>query len=270
MVTYRPMLVDTHAHLTSDRFLGKVPELLHRCDSAGVSRVVSIGCDLPDSRAALALAKEHGAISAAVGIHPCYVDEPVPEGWIDELRELSAEPEVVAIGEIGLDYYHAPPEPFTVDSWRQQQADFFRAQLDLAREVALPVVIHQRESGDDTLDILEAYPEVLAVLHCFTGTLAQAERALAMGHYLSFTGVVTYKKAEEVRKVAAMVPEDRFMVETDAPYLAPVPFRGKSNEPAYVVHTAKQVAETRGISEEECARLSSENAMRFFRGLELP
>lgn len=263
------MLIDTHAHLTSNRFKGKIDELLFRAEQAGVNQVITIGCDLEDSKAAIELAQSHSLqIASTVGIHPCYVNEVTNPTWIDELKQLASSNPVAAIGEIGLDYYHSPPEGFDEKSWRAKQAEVFRAQLELATNLELPTVIHQRESGDDVLAILKDFPAVKAVLHCFTGTQAQADQALEMGHYLSFTGVVTYPKAPEVRELAAMVPADRFMVETDSPYLAPVPFRGKTNEPSYVRHTAKTIASERKISAEECANLSTTNARAFFKNLQ--
>lgn len=259
------MLVDTHAHLTSRRFQGHLDDILARSRAEGVKHIVTIGCDLDDSEQVVGLIEAHEMVSGAIGVHPCYVHEVTEPDWIDRLKKLAQSHPVAAIGEIGLDYYHAPPEGFTEESWRARQAEYFEAQLQLSVELALPVVIHQRESGDDVLAILKNFPKSLAVLHCFTGTQAQAELALELGHYLSFTGVVTYPKAPDVRELAAFVPEDRFMVETDSPYLAPVPFRGKSNEPAYVVHTARQIAEVRGIEPEECASLTTQNAARFFK-----
>lgn len=262
------MLIDTHAHLTSDRFADCLDEILARSVEGGVCRVVSIACDLDDSRAVASLAGERSEVLSVLGIHPCYVEGVRgEEDWV-ALGELIDSAPVAGIGETGLDYYHEPPEGFDQIAWRRLQAECFERQLDMARERSLPVVIHQRESGDDVLDILDNYREVRAVLHCFTGTIAQAERALEMGHYLSFTGVVTYPKAEDVREVAAMVPSDRFMVETDCPYLSPVPHRGKTNQPAYVTHTAARIAEVRQISLEEVSNLTTENACRFFNELQ--
>lgn len=261
------MLIDTHAHLTAKRFRGKLEELIFRADQAGVKQIISIGCDLEDSREVLKLCEQYSQVAGTVGVHPCYVHEVTELDWCEQLHELAAPNPVAAIGEIGLDYYHNPPEGFDESSWRARQKTFFEAQLSLAEELELPVVIHQRESGDDVLAILKNFPKVCAVLHCFTGSPAQAETALEMGHYLSFTGVVTYPKAPEVRELTQIVPEDRFMVETDSPYLAPVPFRGKTNEPAYVKFTSETIAAERGIESEQCAALSTENAFRFFKHL---
>ncbi|MDF1752488.1 MAG: TatD family hydrolase [Verrucomicrobiales bacterium] len=261
------MLIDTHAHLTSDRFRDRVPEIVAQADAAGIGHIITIGCDLVDSGQAVELASKFPNVTATVGIHPCYVDEIKESDWAMKLRNLVEENEVSGIGEIGLDYYHAPPGSYSESEWRSLQADFFKKQLVLAEELGFPVVIHQRESGDDVLSILQDFPKVQAVLHCFTGTLQQAESALEMGHSLSFTGVVTYPKAPEVREIAAMVPEDRIMVETDSPYLAPVPYRGKSNEPGYVVHTAAKIAEVRGMDADQFAAITTRNAQNFFKHL---
>ena len=257
-------LTDTHAHLASTRFSGEIGAVLARSREAGVGRIVSISCDLEDVRANLALASVHPGVFATAGIHPSYVHEPGPEGWRESLRALAGRPEIVAIGEIGLDYHHPPEDGSDVAVWRGLQESIFEEMLQLARDLRLPAVIHSRESTPAVLDVLARFPEVTAVLHCFTGSPAEAERALAAGHFLSFTGVITYPKADDVRATAAVVPLDRLMIETDAPYLAPVPFRGKTCEPGMVRHTCQRLAEIHGLSPEEMARVTSENAARFF------
>ncbi|MDF1812236.1 MAG: TatD family hydrolase [Verrucomicrobiales bacterium] len=261
------MLIDTHAHLTSDRFKNHTDEVIQRARDCGVEKIVSIACDLADSKDVVDLASRYDNVYPTVGIHPCYVHEVEEESWLEQIKELAEQNSVAAIGEVGLDFYHDPPIGFSESEWRSRQSDYFVKQISLANELDLPLVIHQRESGDEVLEILNDFPGTKAVLHCFTGTRAQAEKALSMGLYLSFTGVVTYPKAPEVREMAAFVPEDRFMVETDSPYLSPVPFRGKSNEPAFVTHTAKKIADVRNISEQECAEISTENAHNFFHNL---
>ena len=261
------MLIDTHAHLTSARFSGQVGEIIQRADEAGVKKIITIACDLPDSEKVIKLAAAHDCVFPTVGIHPCYVHEIEPSDWLDILRELAGTNPVAAIGEIGLDYFHEPPEGYSVPEWREKQAEVFEKQLILATELDLPVVIHTRKSGDDVISILKRHPEVRAVLHCFSGSMEQAEEALKLGHYLSFTGVVTYPKAPKVQAVATNVPEDRFMVETDSPYLTPVPFRGKSNESAYVSYIASKIAQLRGITDQECARITTQNAHRFFQNI---
>jgi TatD DNase family protein len=257
-------LTDTHAHLASARFAGEVPGLLARSREAGVGRIVSISCDLDDVEANLALAAAHAGVFATAGIHPCYVHEPGPADWRERLRQLAARPEIVAIGEIGLDYYHPPEDGSETVAWRRLQESVFEEMLQLAQDLHLPAVIHSRESTPAVLDVLARFPAVRAVLHCFTGTPAEAEEALAAGHFLSFTGVITYPKADDVRATAAVVPLDRVMIETDAPYLAPVPFRGKTCEPGMVRHTCQRLAEIHGLSTEEMTVATSRNAEAFF------
>lgn len=257
-------LTDTHAHLASARFQGEIEGVLARSREAGVRRIISISCDLEDVTANLALASTHPGVFATAGIHPCYVHEPGPEGWRDSLRALADRPEIVAIGEIGLDYYHPPEDGSEVKVWRGMQESIFEEMLQLAQDLKLPAVIHSRESTPAVLAVLGRFPEVKAVLHCFTGSPEEAEKALAAGHFLSFTGVITYPKADDVRATAAVVPLDRLMIETDAPYLAPVPFRGKSCEPGMVRHTCQRLAEVHGLSPDEMAQVTSANAERFF------
>lgn len=257
-------LTDTHAHLASARFAGEIPGILERSGAGGVGRIVSISCDVDDAETNLSLAAAHPGVFATVGIHPCYVHEPGPEGWRERLRAQASAKGVVAIGEIGLDFYHPPQDGSDVAAWRRLQEALFEEMLQLALDHKLPAVVHQRESTAATLAVLERFPGVTAVLHCFTGTSSEAERALAGGHFLSFTGVLTYPKADDVRETAVRVPLDRVMVETDAPYLAPVPFRGKSCEPAMVQYTARRLGELHGLSPAEIAGITSRNAERFF------
>ncbi len=261
----KAFFTDTHAHLASSRFVGCLPELLTRASEAGIGRIVSISCDLEDVESNLAIAASGPGIFTTAGIHPCYVHEPGPEGWGERLRVLARAPEIVAIGEIGLDFYHPPQDGTSEAAWRGRQHRVFEEMLQLATDLDLPAVIHQRESFAPTLDVLQAFPKVRAVLHCFTGGPAEAERALAAGHFLSFTGVLTYPKSEEVRAAAAIAPVDRIFVETDAPYLAPVPFRGKTCEPSMVAYTARRLGELHGLGPDEIAKLTSENAEKFFR-----
>lgn len=257
-------LTDTHAHLATARFAGEVPGILARSREAGVGRIVSISCDLDDVEANLDLAAAYAGVFATAGIHPCYVHEPGPVDWRERLRRLSERPKIVAIGEIGLDFYHPPEDGSETAAWRRLQESIFEEMLQLAQDLHLPAVIHSRESTPAVLDVLARFPAVRAVLHCFTGTPAEAEEALAAGHFLSFTGVITYPKADDVRATAAVVPLDRLMIETDAPYLAPVPFRGKSCEPAMVRHTCQRLAEIHGLSTEEMTVATSRNAETFF------
>lgn len=262
-------LTDTHAHLASSRFDGQMDDMLVRAKERSIERIISISCDIDDCEANLALSRQYPGVFPTVGIHPTYIHELLNNNWFEQVSTLAASPEVVSIGEIGLDYYHPPQDGSEVSVWRRRQREVFEKLLQLALERSLPVVVHQRESNADVMAVLKNFPRVRAVLHCFTGSPQEAAAALEMGHYLSFTGVVTYKNAENVRATAAMVPPDRIMVETDAPFLAPVPFRGKQCEPFMVEHTARALSEIRGVVFEEFARLTSQNATAFF-GLERP
>lgn len=258
-------LIDTHAHLNSSRFGGNVTELLEKARDSNVGRILSIACDIEDSMANLALAETSDEVVPTVGVHPLYVHDVEPDEWLTSLRSLAGRPEVAAIGEIGLDYFHPPRDGSSENVWRNTQRNIFEAQLQLALELDLPVVIHQRESADDVMTVLRNFPGIRAVLHCFNGTHQQAEMALEEGFYLSFTGILTFPSAGDVREVAAAAPLDRIMVETDSPYLAPVPFRGKQCEPHMVAHTARQLGELHQLSLPDITRITTENAYRFFR-----
>jgi len=257
-------LVDTHAHLASSKLQPDLDAILERSQSAGLARIVSIACDLEDSKTNLELAEAHPMVAPTVGIHPLYVHEIDSPDWESELRELASRTGIAAVGEIGLDYFHPPGDGSSEGDWRKLQREIFERQLQLALDLDLPVVIHQRESAEDVTAVLRQFPGTRAVLHCFTGTMAEAETALELGHSLSFTGILTFANASQVQEVAARVPLDRIMVETDSPYLAPVPYRGKRCEPAYVRHTAEKLALLRGLDFAELARATSENASRFF------
>jgi len=281
-------LIETHAHLDYPDFEADLEAVISRATEAGVTRIISIGTGLESSRRAVALAERFPNIYAVVGIHPTNV---VDEGldFLPALRELAFHPKVVAIGEIGIDYHHIPEKiqsskVSSVDSallaqsgsdqerliaeraWKAAQADAFRMQLDLAVELGLNVVIHQRSSWSDTLEVLCDYTgKVRGVFHCFGGTLEEAAEVASLGHLVSFTGIITFKNAEQVRLTAAAVPADGYMVETDCPYLAPVPHRGKRAEPAHTRLVAEKVAEARGISLEEVAAATTATAESFFR-----
>lgn len=251
---------DSHAHLDFADFDGEVDAVLRRARDAGVAGVIAVGSGrgLESRAAAVALAGRHADIWATVGIHPHDADL-ADDAAVAELRGLAARPRVVAIGEIGLDYhYDRSPRP------RQREA--FAAQLRLARELRLPVVIHTREADDDTLAILrgEGVPWG-GVLHCFSGDERLARAGLDLGLCISFSGILTFPKADRLRAVARdVVPLDRTLVETDSPYLAPVPFRGRRCEPAYVVQTARKLAEIHGATPEATARITTANARRLF------
>ncbi len=280
------MIIDTHAHLDYPDFEHDLPAVLEAARQAGVDRVITIGTGLESSRRAVALAERFENVFAVVGLHPTYVAEET-SGWLEGIRALAAHPKVAAIGETGLDYHHLPSENLAsspaisalqaemasdteaaiVDgAYKAAQAEAFTAQLDLAAEFGLNVVIHQRDAWDDTLDLLHPYTGKLrGVFHCFGNTPAQALDLVALGHLVSFTGIVTFKNAALVRETVAAIPLDAFMVETDCPYLAPVPHRGKRCEPAHTRLVAEQIAATRGIALEEVAAATTRTAEGFFR-----
>jgi TatD DNase family protein len=250
-------MIDTHCHLTDPRLSEQLDDVIERARGAGVARMITVGTDLEDDRAAIALCRGREDVRCVVGIHPNYTQDATLAD-VQVLRELQKDGSVVALGEMGLDYFHRFAD-------RGHQARLFEAQLGLATEVGRPVVIHSREAIDDTLAIMRGFPGVRAVFHCFTGTVEEAERILAAGYWISFTGPVTYKKNDALREVVRQMPIDRLMVETDAPYLSPEPKRSqKTNEPALVMYTAAKVAEVRGIVLDELDRVTTENAVRFF------
>lgn len=261
------MFFDTHTHLGSRQFDGDLQEVLTRARAAGVSQMLAPATDLENARKLLKIAESEPDVRVAAGIHPCDVDSVSGTGWISELRELAQHERVAAIGEIGLDYFHVPPEGFDLPKWKAHQATCLIAQLDLAVELGLNVVLHNRESWDDLTSLLLPYTDRLrAVFHCFTGTLEQAKPLLAAGHLISFTGIVTFKNPGTAGETARSVPNGSFMLETDSPYLAPVPHRGKRCEPAFVADTARAVALMRGQSVEELAQVTSDSAKKFFKG----
>jgi len=261
------MFFDTHAHLGSQKFDADLPAVLQRAREAGVSRMVAPAVDLENARKLLAIAEKEPDVRVAVGIHPCDVDRVSGEAWISELRELAQHPKVCAIGEIGLDYFHAPPEGWTLERWRSHQAAVLHVQLEVAAELGLNVIWHNRESWDDLVaQVMPFSGRLRGVFHCFTGSLEQARPLLDAGHLISFTGIVTFKNAGLIAETAREVPAGHFMLETDAPYLSPVPHRGKRCEPAYVADTGRAVAALRGISAEELAADTSRTALSFFRG----
>jgi len=259
------MLIDTHAHLDYSDYDPDRAEVIVRAADAGVTEIISIGTRLDSSARALELAENFPTIWAAVGVHPCEVDE-ASEDVVEHLRKLAANSRVVAIGEIGLDYHHLPENPAAVPANKERQALLFRRQLELAVELGLNAVIHQRDSWEDTLAILGEFTgKVRGVFHCFGGTLEQAHEVIALGHLVSFTGIVTFKNARQVQKTAQDIAADQFMVETDCPYLAPAPDRGKRCEPAHTRRVAEQIAQLRGVTVQEIAARTTETARRFFK-----
>jgi TatD DNase family protein len=253
------VIIDSHCHLNHELLRREVEAVLDRAASAGVERVVVVGYDLESSEEAVALARLHPPVYAAVAIHP-HDAQSFDEAAEARLEALAQSAKVVAIGEIGLDYHYD-------FSPREAQFQALRSQLMLARRTGLPVIIHCREAYPDVLTVLEVEGEgkLRGVMHCWAGTDADAERTLRLGFYLGFGGVITFKNAGESRQIAASTPADRILLETDAPYLAPVPFRGKRNEPAYTRLVAEKMAEVRGCSVEEIVTLSTANAIDLFR-----
>jgi TatD DNase family protein len=253
------MLVDSHCHLDFPDFASELDAVVARARAAGIGRMVTICTRVRKHAQVLAVAEKYLEIYCSVGTHPHNAHEELD---IDAkaLIALTKNPKVVAIGEAGLDYHYD-------NSPRAAQAQGLRQHIAAARETGLPLVIHARDCDADMAKILEeesgkgAFP---AVLHCFTGSRDLAMRTISLGHYVSFTGILTFKNSAALREIAAALPADRILVETDAPYLAPLPYRGKRNEPAYVVETAKVLAETRGVSSDEIARQITENFFRLF------
>ncbi len=247
-------LVDTHCHLDNEQYADDLAAVLDRAAQAGVAHMLAIGTGNgpPELDRAVRLSARYPQVLATVGVHPHDASKATSKTF-DDLRSLMQEPRVVALGEIGLDYHYnfSPPEV---------QREVFLEQLHIARAAARPVIIHTREAWPETMDILRAHWAGRGgILHCFTGNVDQAQEALALGFHLAFGGVLTFPKAESVREAARITPGDRLLLETDAPYLAPVPFRGKRNEPAYTAHTAARLAEVRSVSVAEIARLTTAN-----------
>jgi hydrolase, tatD family len=252
------MLFDTHAHYDDESFDADRDAVLTALPEQGVGLILNPGCDVESSRKAVRYAAAYPHVYAAVGIHPENCGG-CTAGDLDAIRALAQLPKTVAIGEIGLDYYWAenPPRDF------QQQV--LRQQLALARELALPVIIHDREAHADTLAIVREFPGVTGVFHCFSGSPEMARELLKMGWYLGFDGPVTYKNARRAPEVAAVTPLDRMLIETDSPYMTPVPYRGRRNDSGYVHLVAEKLAEWKGVTPEEMARVTTENGKRLFR-----
>ena len=256
------MLTDTHAHLDYPEFQEDFPGVLARAATAGVKRLVCIGTGIESSRAGIVIAEHWPQVFAVAGVHPNHVTEERPD-FLPLLRELANNHRVVAIGETGLDYFRIARDNSVA---RTAQAASFRMQLNLAAELSLPVIIHERAAWADTLAILREYTgRVRAVFHCFGKGPDHAREVLALGHLVSFTGIVTFKNAPDAQTSAASLPLDSFMLETDCPYLAPVPHRGKKCEPAFVRHTAEYIAALRGIPLSELAAATEATVNRFFR-----
>ena len=254
------MIFDTHAHYDSGSFNADRDEVLSSLSAVGVTLVVNPGCDVESSRQAIALAEQHPHVYAAVGIHPGDCDDCTEED-IAAIRALAAHEKVVAIGEIGLDYYWKDNAP------KEFQQDIFRRQLALAEELNLPVIVHDREAHGDTLAVVKEFPNVRGVFHCFSGSPEMAEELIKMGWYLGFDGPITYKNARRSPEVVAVTPLDRIVIETDAPYLTPEPFRGKRNDSTKLPYVVEKLAEWKGVSPAEMEEITLQNGKRLF-GLE--
>ena len=252
------MLFDTHAHMDDRAFDGDREGLLGSLPGQGVGLLMNPGCSLESSRNASRLAQAYDYIYAAVGSHPDAADE-VDEAVLEEYRMLCKQnPKIKAIGEIGLDYHYE-------DIPREIQQRAFRAQMELARELGLPVIVHEREAHEDGMKIVEEFPEVTGVFHCYSGSAEMAKWLVSRGWYIGFTGVLTFKNARKAVETAAAIPLERIVLETDCPYMSPEPFRGKRNDPGRLYRMAEKLAEIRGLPLEEIHRITTENGMRLYR-----
>lgn len=248
--------IDSHAHYDDDAFDSDRDELLVRVHEGGVKYILNMGCNMERSRFSVEYANKFPFIYAAVGIHPEDVDK-TPADYLSQLRELAADPKVVAIGEIGLDYHY---DGYDADL----QKKIFEEQLDLAEELELPVVIHSRDATEDTLNILRKRGKINGVMHCFSGSAETAVQMLDLGLHISFTGVLTFKNAKKAISALGVTPLDRLLLETDCPYMAPEPNRGKRCDSSMIIHVIEKIAAEKGISPEDVARQTMENTMRLF------
>ena len=251
------MLFDTHAHLNDPAFDPDRETLITGLPEKGVSLVINIGCSLESSKDCVAMAEKYPHIYATVGSHPDSADE-VNDSVLDAYRKMCRHEKVKAIGEIGLDYHYE-------DIPREIQQRAFRMQMELARELKLPVVVHEREAHDDGMRIVKEYKDVTGVFHCYSGSAEMARQLVDLGWYIGFTGVLTFKNARKAVETAASIPLDRIVIETDCPFMAPEPFRGKRCDPGYLYRMAEKLAEIRGISPEEAAAATYENGKRLYR-----
>lgn len=252
------MLFDSHAHLDARQFDSDREELLRTLPQKGIGLLMNPGCDAVSSQFACRLAEENPWIYAAVGSHPDAAADSGDELMAFYYKLAKKNPKVKAIGEIGLDYHYE-------DVPREQQILCFRRQMALAKELELPVIIHQREAAEDTLKVLEEFPQVKGVFHCYSGSAEMAKQLTDRGWYIGFTGVITFKNARRLVETALTIPTESMVIETDCPYMAPEPFRGRRNDPGYVYRMAEKLAELRGISREEAESITFENGKRLFR-----
>ena len=250
------MYFDTHAHYDDKAFDGDRDELLPRLNESGVDYILNPGCDVDSSRTALALADRYPFVYAAVGIHPEELEK-YTEGAFSELRALAAHPKCAAIGEIGLDYYWD-------DSHKERQKELFCRQIELAIELCKPVIIHDRDAHGDSMEIVRAYPELRGVFHCYSGSAEMAAELIKRGWYLGFDGPVTYKNARKALEVLELCPPERMLIETDSPYLSPVPLRGKRNDSGNLTRIAEKIGEIKGLSPAQVAEISMKNGKKLF------
>lgn len=252
-------LIDSHAHLELEPLLEQVPAVMERAVSAGLIAIITVGIDLDDAKVALSIAEQLDMVFAAVGFHPHNAKD-VGDNELSEMERLCDNPKVVGYGEIGLDF-------FRNRSPHDSQMDVFRNQIELAKRHNKPIIVHLRDAYEKGLAILEKHAPYPAggVIHCFSGDESDARQSLELGFYLSIPGTVTYKKNDRLRTIVKNIPDDRILLETDCPFLAPEPFRGKDNEPSYIVHTAHKVAEVRGVEVGAIALLTSQNAIKLFK-----
>ena len=252
------MLFDTHAHMDDEAFNADREQLLSNLPGQGLGLVMNPGCSLASSRNASILSQQYGYIYAAVGSHPDVADE-VNEAVLEEYRTLvAANPKIKAIGEIGLDYHYE-------DIPREIQLKAFRMQMELAKELNLPVIVHEREAHEDGMKVVEEFPEVTGVFHCYSGSAEMAKELVKRGWYIGFTGVLTFKNARKAVEVAKAIPLDRIVLETDCPYMSPEPFRGRRNDPGKLYRMAEKLAEIRGLTVEEIHTITMENGKRLYR-----
>lgn len=250
------MLFDTHTHLDDEKFDKDRDELIASLKEQSVSLLVNIGADMKSSQQSVDLAEKYDFIYASVGVHPCDTKD-LTDGDLKMLEKLAQHEKVVAIGEIGLDYYWDEPE-------REIQKEWFIKQLLLAKKLNMPYIVHDRDAHADTLEIIKKSGYTNGVMHCFSGSVEMAQEVIKMGMYISLSGTVTFKNAKKAQEVAQSVPLDKLLIETDSPYLTPEPFRGKRNNSAYVRYTAEKIADIRGLSFEKLAHITMENGKRFY------
>ena len=259
-----PLFFDTHAHLDYPDYAADINDVIARAQAVGISKVISIGTSLESSRRAIALAERFPNVFAAIGWHPTEAT-PAPDDLRPALRDLAQHPKVVAIGETGLDYHRLPGNPEADAQYKRRQAELFQQQLDVAIELGLNCIIHQRDAFDDTLaQLAPSAGKTRGVFHCFGENADRMKRVLEIGSLVSFTGIVTFKNGQNVRDTVAATPLDKFMLETDCPYLAPVPYRGKRCEPAYVKEISETIAQVKMCSLEELSAATCKTAQEFF------